>query len=93
MTLPEPRADQGCSPVVPHLEFPLKLVAQSGVHLLAVLLHVSAQGLQRCQVFREFLSPSLKVIGEKNSLQLLASGTGSARPGCQILSQFLSPSL
>ena len=38
-------------------------MAQSGVHLLAVLLHVSAQSLQRCQVPSKLLGPGLQVHG------------------------------
>ena len=95
IALPEPRAHQGCSPAAPHLEFALELVAQSGVHLLAVLLHISAQGLQRCQLPSKLLGPGLQVHGralewgrapEWNSLQLLASGTGSAGTPGQVIS-------
>ena len=61
----------GCSPAAPHLKLALELVAQSGVHLLAVLLHVSAQGLQRCQVPSKLLSYCLQVHGGGTAVKAL----------------------
>ena len=65
-------------------------MAQSGVHLLAVLLHVSAQGLQRCQVPSKLLGPGLQVHGGGTALELLAAA-GQRHRVCKIRVPWVMP--